>query len=1046
MIGPLRVTILLSSVLLLAASAAAAQEGAVTGSVTAVTGESLVGVQVYVPGTTLGTFTDDEGRYRLSGIPAGEHLLRVAAIGYQGTEQIVSLSPGHVSTVNFVLDISAVALDELVATITGQRRRRELAADISTIEAETVARDTRANQVTQILRGQATGVFVRQSSGTVGTGADVRIRGTGSISQSTQPLYVIDGAIIDGEANANDPLFNWIDVGGQEFTRLNDLNPDEIESIEVIKGPAASALWGARGNAGVIIITTKKGVGSDTRLNARADLGVNRQANGFVDPAGGRSFVKGQFPTTGWNPLSFGFSTDTIYTQNLLEEFNPFRDALYQNYNGNLTGGGGIWNYFGSVQYLNEKGTLPNNAQQRFNFRANFGVDPSSRLNLSFSNGYASSDVSLPDNDNSGFGYIGTAIAGFPWEKPLRGVTDPVTGETVDSCPLGIELSKVTGLPAGTFASNCPENSFFLGRTFEDVETVVNQKKVERYTGSGNVTWNPLERWTNRFTLGYDMIDDRTMQLVPVDTDRPFGAASMGRLFRALTTSRNLTMQGTTTYLQPLGSSLDLEFVGGVQWYRQTMEGGFGWGEVFPATGPAINNAVTTFGSDAFDEQKSIGFFAQGQLQWSDRLFVHGAVRWDNNSAQGKKLGIQTYPKLGASFVALEGQGLFNMLKFRTAWGRSGTLPGTNDALAILSPGPASFEESDLLGLSPDAPGNPELAPEVGEEWEVGFDLAMLQDRIGLTFTYYDQKTEDAIVEKDVPPSSGFPNQSFTNIGRIDNRGFEVELDALAVAEEKISLDMRFILSHNRNAITELADPIIYGFGLTLQRHQEGLPFGSYVQPQVVIGEDGDARVLTCDETPGFWGPGDAPGEKEAFCNPVDHARWLGDPTPRWASSVQTTIQLFKYVQLYALFDFQTGHQGTNHNGDFMCGYPSGGGINGGMCLEGMTQDGVETIGDWTGIVAHSALIGSAFPWIQDANWGKWRTAQLRFDMPPSMTRFLKLSGLSIQLIGENLATWTDYNGLDPEINWAGQSEAFRGEFFTLPPATRFIGTINIYF
>jgi TonB-linked SusC/RagA family outer membrane protein len=1042
----LRATTLLASMLLCAASAAVGQVGAVAGSVTSVTGENVSGAQVYISGTTLGTFTDDEGRYRLTEVPAGEHLLRVSGIGYQGAEQLVTITPGEVATADFVLEISAVALDELVATITGQRRRRELAADISTIEAETVVQDTRANQITQILKGQATGVYVRQSSGTVGTGADVRIRGTGSISKSTQPLYVVDGAIIDGEANATDPLFGWIGIGGQDFTRLNDLNPDEIESIEVIKGPAASALWGARGNAGVIIITTKQAAGSDTRWNARADLGVNRQANGFADPAGGRSFVKGQFPTTGWNPLSMGFTTDTIYTQNLLEEFNPFRSGLYQNYNGNLTGGGGIWNYFGSVQYLNENGTLPNNQQQRFNFRANFGVEPSDRLNLSFSNGYTSSDVSLPDNDNNGDGYIGVAVVGFPWEKPLTGVIDPVTGETVDSCPLAIELSKVTSLPTSAFAGDCPQNSFFRGRTFEDVETLVNQKKVERYTGSGNVTWNPLLQWTNRLTLGYDMVNDRTIQLVPVDPDLPFGSLSLGSLSRSLTTSRNLTLQGTTTYLQPLGSSLDLEFVGGVQWFRQTMEGSFAWGTVFPATGPAINNAVNNFGSDAFEEQKSIGFFAQGQLQWKDRLFVHGAARWDNNSAQGRNLGIQTYPKLGASYVLLEGQGIFNMLKLRTAWGRSGALPGTNDALTILSPGPASFEGDDRLGISPDAPGNPELGPEVGEEWEVGFDLAMLRDRIGLTFTYYDQTTEDAIVTKQVPPSSGFPNQSFTNIGQIDNRGFEVEFDALAIDKKKVSLDLRFIVSQNRNVITELAEPIIYGLGGTSQRHQEGLPFGSYVQQQVVIGEDGEPRVLTCDETPGTWGPGDTPGDKESFCNPMDGSRWLGDPTPRWESSIQTTIQLFKYVQLYALFDFQAGHQGMNNNGDFICGFPFGGGVNGGACLEGMTQDGVETNGDWTKIVAYSPLIGSTAPWIENADWGKWRTAQLRFDMPPGVTRFLKLSGLSIQLIGENLATWTDYDGLDPEINWAGQNEASRAEFFTLPPVRRFIGTVNIYF
>jgi TonB-linked SusC/RagA family outer membrane protein len=1019
----------------------AAQEGTITGSVKAVAGESLIGAQVFIRGTTFGTFTDEAGQFRLTRVPAGEYILRVSTIGYRGSERLVTVTSGEGATVDFVLEIAAVALDDVVATITGQRRRRELGGDISKIEAQRVVEDTRASQFTQVLKGQATGVYVRQSSGTVGTGADVRIRGTGSITQGIQPLYVVDGTIIDGEANANDVLFSPspVFVGGQSYSRLNDLNPDEIESIEVIKGPAASALWGARGSAGVILITTKKGAAGKTRWNARADLGFNRQTNGFVDPRRGTSFVKGQFPTTGWNPRSFGFATDTLYTQNLLREFSPFGDGLYQNYHGSVTGGAGTGSYFGSVQYLNEEGTLPNNSQERFNFRANFTVDPSDEVNLSFSNGIVSNKVLLPDNDNSPVGYIGVALVGLPWQKPLSGVEDPVTGQSVETCPLALELAKATGAPTSAFTNNCPENSFFSGRTFEDVATLVNEKKIERYTGSANVTWTPVERWTNRFTLGYDMVNDRAMRLVPVDPDLPFGRSSLGDLGRHATSSRNLTVQGTTTYLQPITSSLEVEFVGGVQWYRQTIEGNLVQGQTFPATGPAVNNAVTNRASDAFDEQKSIGFFAQGQLQWKDRVFVNGAVRWDDNSSQGTKAGVQTYPKFGVSLVALEGQGAINTLRLRTAWGRSSTLPGTNDALTTLSSGPVAHQGTDQLGISPDTPGNSDLRPEVGEEWEAGFDLAVVEDRIGLTFTYYRQATENAIVLEDVAPSLGFPNQRFTNIGHIENRGLEIEFDALALAKENFSWDLHFILSHNSNEVTELADPIIYGLGGDPQRHQEGLPFGSYVQPQVILGEDGSPRVLSCGETPGAWGPGDKPGDKEDFCDPAGNARWIGDPTPRWESSIQTTVQLFKYVQLYALFDFQSGHQLDNAGAAFLCELF-------GTCLDRWEKGSNGELTDRAKIIGLAANIGSEAPWILDADWGKWRTAQIRLDMPPSVTRFLKLSGLSIKLIGENLVTWTDYNGLDPEINWAGQDESIRAEFLTLPPARRFIGTLNIYF
>jgi TonB-dependent SusC/RagA subfamily outer membrane receptor len=314
-------------------AAAAAQEGAITGHISAITGEDLNGVQVFIPGTSFGTLTDVAGRYRIAGVPAGDYTLRASIIGFQGSEQPVTVTAGEVATVDMTLEISAVALDEVVATITGERRRRELTTDISTIDANTVTDNTRTNSLDGVLKGQSTGVFVRKASGTVGTGSLVKIRGTGSISLSNEPLYVIDGAIIAADNEALDPFFGGTGsnrVGGQQTTRLNDLNPDEIESIEVIKGPAASALWGARGNAGVIVITTKKGAAADTRWNLRADLGTNREKTDA-------------YPVSIYQPSVFGLSSDTIYTMNLFttppeEGGVPFRDGLYQNYLGNVAG------------------------------------------------------------------------------------------------------------------------------------------------------------------------------------------------------------------------------------------------------------------------------------------------------------------------------------------------------------------------------------------------------------------------------------------------------------------------------------------------------------------------------------------------------------------------------------------------------------------------------------------------------------------------------------------------------------------------------------
>ncbi|MEJ2337117.1 MAG: hypothetical protein P8Y26_15995 [Gemmatimonadales bacterium] len=211
-------------------------------------------------------------------------------------------------------------------------------------------------------------------------------------------------------------------------------------------------------------------------------------------------------------------------------------------------------------------------------------------------------------------------------------------------------------------------------------------------------------------------------------------------------------------------------------------------------------------------------------------------------------------------------------------------------------------------------------------------------------------------------------------------------------------------------------------------------------------------RVLTCDETPNRWGPDDEPGDWEDFCDPIDNARYGGQPTPQWYGSAQTTINLFKYVQLYALFNFNSGFQLFDGTSEFLCGF-LGGGPGGGTCSDIIesTSGGFATsdsgeLTDEAQIKAFAAGIQSADPWYDTGNFAKLATVQLRFDMPPSVLRFLKMSGMSIQFIGENLASWSGYGGLDPEINNSGQTQASRAEFLTLPPTRRFIGTINLFF
>lgn len=1013
----------------LGTSGIAAQQGAIAGRVTdASTLEPLVGAQVFIQGTNLGELTDQEGRYRIEGVPAGTHELTVRLIGYrQLSRSGVEVQSGQVTTANFAVDVAAVALDEIVTTITGEQRRREIGYSTGNIAAEQVMADARPQSVTDLIKGRATGVTVRRSSGTLGTGSEIKIRGTASISQDVTPLIVVDGAFVSNDNAAN----NGLGLGGQDPSRLNDINPEDIADIEIIKGPAAAALYGSRAAAGIIKITTKKGRTGQTRWTLRSEVGMERNAS--------------DFPASVFNPQSLlgPSATDTLYTLNLLEGdagFEaPFRDGFQQTYGASVRGGASTFSYFASGQYQNLEGNLPDNEREGVNVRANFNVQPSDKVDISVSNGFLTNSTFFPQNDNNAGGYIGVAMIAFPWTQMIE-VADPVSGEAVTTCPLNFEFARLQGITvdqATGALGPCPDNPFFSGRTFEDIGTQIDEQEIERYTGSATLNWRPLDNWTNRVTVGYDQFADLVIQIVPVDPDRPFGAASDGAIANNQATNRNLTFEGTSSLSLDLNDDWNFETTVGAQFFRTHIEGVQTTGNVFPAGGPTVGNSVTTTANDFTIETRTIGVFAQEQIGWKDKLFVTPAVRMDDNSAAGENLGVQWYPRLAVAYSLSEEEfapDFFESLKLRASYGQAGQQPGSNAALELLNPIRVAVGNSDLVGVTPAQLGNPVLEPARSTEWEAGLDGTVLDGRLGVEFTYFNSKTENDVVFRQVAPSTGTPGGQFVNVGEIKNTGIELGLDASAFRSRDVTVDFRGTLSHIDNEVTQLEDPIIFGLGGASQRHVEGFPFASYFAEEIIIdSETGEPRVLTCEEDP------------SRGCNPDDDHRFLGQPAPTWEGSVSTTINLFDHLTVYGLLDFQTGQELFNSTDEFRCGF-LGGGPNGGTCSEMYETDAEGNFTDDALIAQEAARIGSEAPWIEDADFAKLRTVSVRFQLPEAWTTRLRLQNAAITLVGENLVTWTGYDGLDPELNGNGQNGASRFDFLTLPPSRRFLANVSFTF
>lgn len=993
----------------------AQQEGTIAGTVTAEgTGEPLNGAQVFIEGTEFGTLTGEDGAYSMEGVPAGDYTVSVRLIGYQGATETVSVPAGETVTANFSVEIAPVALDELVTTFTGEQRRRQVGVSVGDIDADDLAEKSEPANITDLLKGRTTGVSVQRSSGTVGTGSTVKVRGITSFGNNT-PMVIVDGAIYNNS--------NELGSGqsGQNFTRLTDINPEDIQSVEVVKGPSAAALYGTEAAAGVLVITTRQGEAGDARFTLRGQGGINRDDSDFA--------------TVGFTPQSaalFGpAATDTVYTMNLLEDpdLSPFRDGVIQKYGGNVRGGAEDVSYYVSGEFQDEEGVLPQNGLTQYNVRGNFSIDPSETVDISVSNGYTSGFTNLPQNDNNGFGYIGIAQIGSPWAQSITR-DDPVTGETVDTCPLNFEAARLLGAPVSVIDEQvlgpCPDNPFFAGRTFDDVATLVSDRDSERYTGSGTLTWRPIDLLTNRVTVGYDAFSEQQDILIPVDPDLPFGSFSEGDKFTVDRQSRNLTLEGTSALDLQISDDWSSSTTAGVQYFREVLESSSCTGQVLPQGTTTCGNAVTTQGGEAYAETRTAGFFVQEQLGWRDRLYITPAIRFDDNSAFGENLGLTVYPSFNASYAIGEEEWFpefFDQFRLRGGYGQAGQQPGSLDAFRLLDPTRVTFLGSDAAGVSPTDPGNPDLKPQKAEEFEGGFDLGILDNRVGLEATYYHQNTNDAIVNRPLAPSLGFPDTRPVNVGQLRNRGLELGLDALAVAREDVRWTWEVNFTTIDNEVTELDAPIIFGLGGSSQRHAEGLPVGSYVSEPVFINDAGEVEV----------------GEEQL----------IGQPTPEIEGAVSTTLTLFETVTLYGLLDYALGHQLFNNTEEFHCGF-LGGGVpaeqGGGICLSMLETGPDGEFTDEARIRQEASRIGSEAPFVYDADYAKLRTISARVELPGQWARAVGAAGASITLLGENLATFTDYPGADPEINFGGQDDFTRAEFLTLPVQQRFLGTISVTF
>jgi TonB-linked SusC/RagA family outer membrane protein len=997
------------SALVFAPMLAAAQQptGTITGRVLdRASQQPIVGATVRVVGTQRGAQTSDQGTYRITGVTAGAVNVQALRIGYASITRPLTVGNGETATLDFALEPAATTLDVVQVTATGQEQsRRESGVSTANINVATEVPQAAVTNMANVLSSRAPGVVVQEAGGTTGSGARIRIRGSNSVSLSNDPLIIVDGVRVN---NQQDNAANSIGVGGQVPSRLNDINSEEVENIEIIKGPAAAALYGTAAANGVIQITTKRGHAGKTRWNFRTEAGTVNEVTKW--PANYAAFDVDDVPA---GDTLFGCTNDFfaqgfcvqngVVSFNPLEQESPFIRGWLEKFGLDASGGSDMAQYFVSGDFSREQGVYAINRQRMISLRSNIRGQLASNFDLSANVGYTQNRLRLPQNDNNVRGVIPQGLLGNFQKDP------DLSGWGFDT-------------PADIFAINTQQN-------------------VEHVTGSTRANWTPLSWLSAIGTAGIDFTNRLDVEFIPPYTATTvtsrFSDDSLGKRtsnpFQDFVYTANGGVIGTFNPRPSLRSQTSI----GVQFNDEITRATSAFGQgLLPGTS-SLNGTTSIFTvGEANVENKTLGAYLQEQLAWRDRLFVNGALRGDKNSAFGQNFKSIVYPALSLSWVLGEEsffpkQEYVSSARFRTAFGESGQRPNFRDAILFFSPAAVALRTSDKTSINVPSfftggVGNVRLKPERSREYEVGFDLGFLRDRIATELTYYSKSTRDALVSRILPLSNGQSEQRFENLGRVKNAGFEYQLNAQLFDVRQASFQLLLNGSTQSNKLINLGngiDPI--RFNDSHQRHQDGYPLGGYWQVPITsyadLNKDGMISRINCPDNNGTANPQD-PSGPACEVQLGDTAVYLGSPFPKTEISVTPTLTLYKIVTLRALFDHRGGQKLLNLNGHFRC-------VSFGICPEANSAN--TPLDDQAAYIA--GLMGTDAGYVQDASFTKLREVSVAFGVPDRLVSRFGFNGARLTFAGRNLHTWTKYKGIDPEINENGGANFSTDEFLSQP-------------
>ncbi len=949
--------------------------GTITGRVTdSTTSAGLGGVTVAVDGTKLATTTDAEGRYTINGASAGTQTIVARRLGYRTYRRSVTVTENQSVTADFILVRIPTALSEVVVTATGEQQRIQLGHVVGRINADSLVREAPITSVSELLTARVPGLQVFQAQGSVGGKINLQSRGPNSLSVSNEPMVVIDGIRFTTRDRGQTQTFlgGESSPGSVEYTSpLNDLNPNDIESIEVVKGPSAATLYGTDAANGVIVIKTKRGKVGPARWNTygkmtTTEIDLNRIPNMYW----GWGTVYGVADNP-WASCTLALLAEGTCTQQdsvtVLPSVlrNKDRTVLIAKptyeYGANVSGGTQDLRYYFSGDFTDATGPIGLPKFYADSMKRRLGRtslprewrDPNSVQNMNLRSNIM---VAL------GHGLDVRMLSGF--------VHSTTNALSIARTPFNRGINRATPQNPFDYSNGSPDLT--MARSSTD--------KVDRFITSGGGDWRPVAWLSGRATIGVDyLISSKYALSAPGDQPNIRRGSVEDSRERMLGITEDAGLQATFQR-GPLSARTGV----GVQYSRTKYDGYSLIGDgLFPGQESPIGATSVAYGM-SYSESAIIGGYVEEMVGVNDRLFLTAAARMDGSSAFGKDLKGTVYPKFGASWVVSSEPFMprvphLNELRVRAALGASGQQPEPAWIQPTFNRTQAVTNNGEIItGYSVGDLGNPDLRPERTREIEFGLDASGFENRVTVELTRFGRRTTDQLITE--TNARGFGSRR-SNLGLTTQHGFEAKIDAKLVDTRSVSFDLGVQHSQFKTKVVDLGTSLTPGYSTNLDAYHEGYSLG--------------ARFLN------LYTYDDANGDGILVYNEVawdNRTVYAGESFPPRAQTLSAILGLLdRRVRVSTLLERKTG---------FVAANPW-------ACFDSKCR----ALTDPSTSIEDQAKATIGAEGLQSGNFVRLREVSLAVDMPQRLITTLHLNRGTLVVSGRNLHLWTKFSGTDPEVN-----------------------------